>query len=410
MLRSGLRVVTEYLPSVRSISLGVWINVGSRYESDHERGVSHFIEHMFFKGTKRRKAAQIASQLESAGGTINAFTSRENTCFTCRILDEYLDLALDVLSDIIMNSQLTRVNLDRERQVICEEIKESIDTPSDHIHDLFSEAYWQGHPIGRPILGTIQTVSTMPRSRLTGFINRNYRSGSIVIAATGAISHDGFVRKVRKMFAFPQGEAHAPLPAARKERRTVVTRPDDNAQTHVSIGFPGIPYGHPLRVPVLILNSYLGGGMSSVLFQKIRERHGLAYTVFSFHDFYSDAGVFGTYLATDKTHVRQAIEVLLAEKRRLKRRSISSASLDSVKSQLKGHLILGMESTGNRMNRIARQELMLGEYQSLAQTLDQIDRVTPAALREAAVHCLDENQLALVALGPVDRNEVEAAL
>lgn len=409
-LRNGLRVVTEHLPSVRSISLGVWIDVGSRFEHDSERGASHFIEHMFFKGTKKRKAAEIASALESVGGTINAFTSRENTCYTCRILDEHLDLALDVLADITMNSRLTKTNLDRERQVICEEIKESIDTPSDHIHDLFSETFWQGHPIGRPIMGTIQSISSMPRSRLTGYINRNYRSGSIVIAATGSVSHDTLVRKVRKVFGFPEGEATKPAPAARESRRMIITRPDDNAQTHVSIGFPGIPYRHPLRIPVLTLNSYLGGGMSSVLFQKIREQRGLAYTVFSFHDFFSDAGVFGTYLATDGTHVRQAVEVILAEQRRLKKRAIASSRLDRVKNQLKGHLVLGMESTGNRMNRIARQELMLGGYQSISQTLEEIDKVTPGLLREAAELCLDEDQLALAVLGPVDRSEVEAAL
>ena len=402
-LRNGVRVVTEKLPSVRSISIGVWIDVGSRNEKPDESGLSHFIEHLVFKGTRSRNARQIASALESVGGSLNAFTSREQTCFTARVLDEFLPEAMDVLADITCRATFTPTNINRERLVICEEIKESLDNPSDYVHDLFARTYWGKHPLGQPIMGTIDTMAAMPRARLMKFINRHYRSESIVIAASGSISHDRLVKMVRRKFNFPEGKAEPAPPAERIDAERLVLQSDNSAQTQFCLGFPGLAYADQRKMAMMVLSSYLGGGMSSVLFQKIREQRGLAYSVYAYHDFFRDSGIFGFYLGTDKKYVRKAHDLIITECRRLKKRRLSSNILDKVKAQLKGHLTLGMEATSNRMSRIGRQELLIGEYFTLGQAIDAIDRVTPSDVLGLARLTFDESQIAITALGPVDK-------
>ena len=356
-LRNGVRVVTERLPSVRSISIGVWVDVGSRNETPEENGLSHFIEHLVFKGTRSRNARQIASALESIGGSLNAFTSREQTCFTARVLDDFLPEAIDVLADITCRATFTPTNMKRERLVICEEIKESLDNPTDLIHDLFAQTFWGKHPLGQPIMGSLESMQKMPRARLMKFLNRHYRSGSVVVAASGSIHHDRLVKMVRDKFNFPEGQADAAPQAERIDPERIVLQHDDSSQTQFCLGFPGFAYADRRKMVMMVLSSYLGGGMSSVLFQKIREQRGLAYSVFAYHDFFRDSGIFGVYLGTDQTHVRQAYDLIMAECRRMKKRKLSANTLDQVKAQIKGHLTLGMEATSNRMNRIGRQEL-----------------------------------------------------
>ena len=402
-LRNGLRVITETLPAVRSVSLGVWIDVGSRNESPDVNGVSHLIEHMVFKGTKRRNVRDIASSLEALGGSLNGWTSREHTCYTARVLDQYLPEAVDVLADISCNPKMTPTNLAREKLVICEEIKESMDTPSDKIHDLFAETFWGSHPLGYPIMGHQDTILGMTRRKLVDFYRRNYQTGNVIVAASGAVSHDRLVRLAREKFTFPEGAGTGTEPAARPRAPQIRVVRDRGSQTHFCMGFNGIPYGDRYRMSVLALSTHLGGGMSSVLFQKIREERGLAYSVFTFHDFYRDSGIFGAYMASDGSSVPGAYEIMLKELRRVKRRRISSARLDQIKSQLKGQIMLGLESTYNRMSRIARLELMYGKFVSLDQTLKTIDAVTPSTVLEQANRILDEETMAITVLGPVKK-------
>lgn len=398
------------MSSVRSISLGVWIDVGSRHERPEQSGVSHFIEHMLFKGTKRRTARQIAAELESIGGNLNAFTSREQTCFAARILDEHLEIAVDVLADLTCNATLTPLNIRREKMVICEEIKEAEDNPSDHIHDLFAKTFWGTHPLGQPILGTKKTVASMQRTHIIDFLKRHYRSGSIVIAAAGCVSHAKLVRLVKEKFSFPTGEAEKAETAHRGREKSIKFAADTNSQTHLCLGYPGLEYGAKDKIAALALNAYLGGGMSSVLFQKIREERGLAYATYTFHDFYRDAGVFGAYLGTDKKHLKQAIDIILTEFDRVRKRRLPRAKLDTIKGQMKGQLALGMESTSNRMNRLARQELMLQPYQSYKQMLKEVDKITSSQILELSNQLFDNSTVALTVLGPADRQAFDDVL
>lgn len=410
VLPDGLRIVTEQIPSVRSISLGVWVNVGARNESVDENGVTHMIEHMLFKGTKKRTALQLAAEIENIGGLLNAFTSREQTCYLARVMDEYLETAVDVLSDLSQNATLTPTNLSKEKKVICEEIKESLENPSDHVYDIFAKTYWGKHPLGQPILGSIDTVSNMPRNRLVNYMKRNYKSKSVVIAASGAIKHSQLVRLAKKKFNFVNGEAEQGSPAMRDKNKSVVVESNGQNQTHVCVGLPGIRYQDKERTAALAISSYLGGGMSSVLFQKIREERGLAYSVYTYHETYHDAGIFGAYLATDPNGVGKSVEIIRSEYEKLKKKRLSKHQLDQVKAQLKGNLTLGMESTSARMNRLARQELLLGNYHSVDETIKDIDALTPSEILELSNRMFDMSQVAVAVKGPAKKEVLENAL
>jgi len=407
VLPNGLRVLTEQIPSVRSISIGVWIDVGSRCETAEENGVSHLIEHMLFKGTRNRNARQIASVLESVGGSLNAFTSKEQTCYTARVLDDYLDVAVDVLADLTCNATLTPLNLVREKKVILEEIHESVETPADHIHDIFAETYWGSHPLGRTILGTTNGITSMPRARILSYLRKNYRAGSIVISATGSVSHRKLIKLVREKFHFAEGSSVPFEPAARVQSKRYAVKANDNNQIHVSLGFPGVEYGSEQRMAALVAHAYLGGGMSSALFQKIREEKGLAYSVFTFNDFYRDAGIFGAYMGTDKKNLQQCVEITLKVLEGLKKRKLSSSKMDTTKAQVKGHLTLAMESTAGRQNRLGRTELMLGRHITLRETLKVIDRVTASDVADFANCCFDRTQMAIAVLGPAQASAIK---
>jgi len=404
VLKNGLRVVTEKIPSVHSITIGIWIDIGSRNEDIAENGVTHLIEHMLFKGTKNRSAKEIAASLESIGGSLNAFTSKEHTCYTARILDENLETAIDVLSDILCNATLTPRNLIKEKKVICEEIVETEETPSDYIHDIFASTFWGDHPLGRPILGQQDNVINMPRKLIINYIKENYKTSSVVVAASGSVSHKKLVQLIKDKFDFPVGQAKPFTPAKRiaDNNRTFIT--NSNNQIHLYFGYPGLAYTSKDKMTALTLHTYLGGGMSSTLFQKIREEKGLAYTVYTFLDFYRDAGVFGAYLATDKKNLPRCVEISLKELVKLKKNRLSSDKIEKAKAQLKGHLILGMESTSSRMSRLARSELVLGKYSSLKDTLKQIDKVSSSDMLRLANQFFDNSQIAIAVLGPADAN------
>jgi predicted Zn-dependent peptidase len=399
-LSNGIRVISERFPAVRSISLGVWIDVGSRYEPDKLSGVCHFIEHMVFKGTKRRSARELASALESIGGSLNGFTTREQTCYTARVTDEYLSEAMDVLADMTCHAGMKQSDMVKEKQVISEEIKESIDNPSDFIHDLFQMTYWGEQPLGRPIMGTQKTIGALKRSDMLTFVRDHYRTGGVVVAAAGAVSHRELVKLVEKKFRFTEGEIPSAKPLLAPKGTRSIIQNNDSRQTHFCMGYPGVSYDTSDRMAALVLSTYLGGGMSSVLFHRIRETSGLAYTVFSFTDFYRDGGLFGVYLGTDKTHLRKAFDIIRSEIGKLKKTQISSPELDKIKAQIRGQIILSMESSSNRMNRIARFELMMGRYQTYRESLKEVERVTPARVCDLANRLFDNSRLAITVLGP----------
>jgi len=406
VLDNGLRIVTEKIPGVRSTAIGIWIDVGSRDETREKNGITHFIEHMLFKGTRTRNAQAIALSLEALGGSLNAFTSREQTCFHALVLDKHIELAVDILSDILMNSTISQTNIEREKSVVVEEIREVDETPSDRIHELFSDHFWRGQPLGWPIMGHAANIVSFNRPVLKKYMKENYLAGRIVIASAGNISHNKLVGLVREKLHFPPGNDSRCLSAEDPMGFSSQFVKNGSSQTHICVGFPGIRYDDSDRIPLLALNNYLGGGMSSVLFQKIREDRGMAYTVFTFPDFYRDCGVFGAYLATDKRHLHEAVETMLKEFRKLKRSRLPSAKVERIKDQLKGALVLGLESTSSRMNRLGRQEIVMGRFFSIKEALKCIDKITPDDLVNVARRILDSNNITVTALGSASEKDL----
>ncbi len=413
VLKDGLRIISENIPSARSISIGVWVDVGSRDEQKSENGISHFIEHMLFKGTKRRSAKKIASSLESLGGNINAFTSREQTCYMAVILDEHLEQAVDVLSDILMNSTLTPKNIDREKSVVAEEIHEVFENPSDLVHEHFTENFWSNQPLGRSILGTEITVRSFDRKDIKAYMKKSYLSGRVVIAAAGNVSHRKLVELVKKKFHFSEGIGNRGEDAISPSQFTKHIYTNGSAQNHLCLGFPGIKFSHPDRYNILALYTYLGSGMSSVLFQKIREEKGMAYSIYSFADFFRDNGMMGIYFGTEQKHLSEAIETTLKELRKMKKNRLPDSKLDNIKAQIKGHLTLALESTNGRMGRLGRLELLGNEYLPLDKALKSIDRIQSNDILEMARKIFVSEGMTITSLGPgteADLNKVDYSI
>jgi predicted Zn-dependent peptidase len=406
---NGLRVITEAIPHVRSISLGLWLDVGSRDETESSLGVSHFIEHMVFKGTKTRDASQIASYLESVGGVVNAFTSREQTCFYARFLDEHLPMAIELLFDLISNSLFAPAEIEKEKRVVLEEIKDIEDSPSDLVHDKFARAIFGSHPLGWPIQGTRRSVKAFNRARILSHMRKYYRPNRMLVAASGNIDHARLVELVDKNYAqigAKPGADGRKKPNFKPARKTYQRK---SSQTHVCLGVPAREFCDPSRSALMLLNSLLGGGMSSRLFQKVRENLGLVYNIFSYLDYFQDIGIFGIYLAADKRNVRRAITAVMGELDRLSQECLSGDTIARIKEQLKGNLMLGLENTSNRMNRLAKHELLTGRYISLDETVAHIDSVKADDITDMAREIFVRDKFTAVTLGPVD-NGVYAAL
>jgi predicted Zn-dependent peptidase len=400
VLPSGLRIVSENLPASKSVAIGIWVNVGSRDELAEENGISHFIEHMAFKGTKKRDARRIAHELESVGGSLNAFTSREQTCYYARILDRHLDRAVDVLADILKNSLFDPQELEKEKKVILEEIKDVEDSPADWVHDLFAENIWKDHPLGKPIIGRRDRIKSFDRSRLLSYLSSKYLPEQVVVAASGNVSHARLVGLVKSKLAFHSNNGAAPLNRfAPGETGARSVKSKETSQAHVCLGVPSASYKDRRRYACLILNTVLGGGMSSRLFQKVREEKALAYSIYSYHDFYEDTGILGIYLATSPEQVAPAVDLVLDELAKIKAGKLTRTEMESAKEQLKGNLVLGLESTSSRMNRLARNELFLGEYVPLKKALQAIDSVKPAEVADQAKALFSEKRLSASFLG-----------
>ncbi len=402
LLPNGLVAITESMPHVRSVSVGIWIRTGSRREPAELNGISHFIEHMVFKGTQRRTAEEIARSMDSVGGMLDAFTAKEMICFSAKVLDEHLPIALDVLSDLVLRPRFAEEDIAREKQVVLEEIKMDQDNPDYLVHEIFTQNLWQGHPLGKPILGTRETVKGFTRESLFACYRPWFAPNNIVITAAGHLEHVRLVELAAREFAdlapVPNGHADtAPRPHARITTRTK----RELEQVHICLGVPSYPMAHERRYAGAVLNNILGGGMSSRLFQNIREKQGLAYAVFSEVSPYRDAGMLSIYAGTGLETAEQVVRLVSREFQNLKEKPVSEEELRRAKDHLKGSLMLSLESTSSRMSHLARQEMYFGRFFSLDEMLASIERVTHEDIQQIAQEFFAPKRIGVTVLGNV---------
>ncbi len=399
-LPNGIRIVTEQMEHVRSVSLGIWIGSGSRRETAEENGISHFIEHMVFKGTEHRSAEDIARSVDSIGGGLDAFTAKEMVSFNTKVLDEHLPVAFDVLSDLVLNPLFRDEDIEKEKGVILEELKMEVDNPEYLLHEIFSSNFWKDHPIGRPILGTRETVQAFNQGMLREYYERMYRPSNILITAAGKLRHEEVVELTRERFDKLTTPGTLPADAAPSPHARLVFRNKTSLeQTHLYLGVPSLPMSHERRFVCYVLNTVLGGGMSSRLFQNIREKQGLAYAVFSELSMYSDTGCLAIYAGTSMESARQVVDLIVQEFRNLKNELVGEDELRRAKDHLKGSFVLGLESTSSRMGNLARQEIYYKRFYSLDEMLESIEQVTAEQVRAIAREFFDAKKITLAMLG-----------
>ena len=401
LLPNGVPVLTEEIPGVRSATIGIWIRQGSAHEDPAIMGASHLLEHMVFKGTETRSGPDIAMALESLGGSLDAYTSREHTSFQARVLDEHLPEAMDVLGDIVLRPLLRQKDLEMEREVVLEEIAMVQDTPDDLVFELHGTSFWNGHPYGHAILGSPESVQGVDASTLRDLHRQRYLSGELIVAAAGNVHHQEVVERTAHLFAGVQSPEEPngvsePSPLERGEER--VSR--DSSQTHIVLGSSIPGHSHPDRYPLLILSAAFGGGMSSRLFQRIREELGLAYSVFSFQSFYSRSGISGVYVGTRPEWGDRAFEAILEEYRRLAAEGLTAEELALTKQQVKGQVMLSLESTGARLFRLAGFAVYDEPFLTLDELLGLIDDITPEDVARAASEYFDADRQFTLRLGP----------
>src|SRR5579864_5443763 len=399
-LPNGIRVVTEHMPHVRSVSVGIWIATGSREETIQQTGISHFIEHMVFKGTKNRSAEQIARSVDSIGGGLDAFTSKELVSYNVKILDEHLPEAFDVVADLVRNPLFQKEDIEKEKGVILEELKMEVDNPEYLLHEIFSSNFWKDHPLGKPILGTKDTVRRFDREMVHDYYTRYYSPTNILITAAGNLNHQRLVDLVRARFEVLRVNGQlapdmAPVPHA----RLVFRNKTSLEQTHLYMGVPAYPFSHEQRFACYALNTVLGGGMSSRLFQNIREKQGLAYSVYSELSMYSDTGCLAIYAGTSLDAARKVVDSITQEFRDLKENLVPADELRRAKDHLKGSFMLGLESTSSRMGNLARQELYFKRFFSLDDMVESIEKVTAEEVQRLAREFFDAKNITLAMLG-----------
>ncbi|SNY14784.1 M16 family metallopeptidase [Paractinoplanes atraurantiacus] len=411
VLPSGLRIVTEAIPTTRSASLGVWVGIGSRDETPGMSGASHFLEHLLFKGTHKRTALQISAEIEAVGGETNAFTTKEYTCYYARVLDADLALAVDVMCDAVADSIIAPADVETERGVILEEIAMHEDEPGDEVHDVFTEAIFGNHPLGRLISGTEESITPMSRNQINSFYKRRYTPPNIVIAAAGNLDHATVVRLVRKALAGTALDTGSADPAGPRtgskrvptQRPHTVVRNRDTEQAHVVLGGVGIGRRDERRFALGVLNNILGGGMSSRLFQEIREKRGLAYSVYSYASQYADAGLFGVYAGCAPGKIEEVLDLTRAELERVSAKGVDAEEIARGKGMVKGAFVLGLEDTGSRMSRLAKSELLYGDLMSVDELLGRVDAVTADEVNAIAADLLAQ-PMSLAVVGPFDES------
>lgn len=381
--KNGVRVVLENIPTVRSVAIGIWIKTGSTNEVPELNGVSHFLEHMFFKGTSSRSAKEIAESFDSIGGQVNAFTSKEYTCYYAKVLDTHAEYALDVLGDMFFNSTFDEGELEKEKNVVLEEIKMYDDTPDDLVHDLLSKVMYEKHPLGSPILGTEETLKSFNSDTLRQYMKDFYTPDQVVVSIAGNVD-DSFVGRVEQLFGHYEGKKKEISFGVPTLHYANISRKKETEQAHLCIGYRGLEIGHDELYPLITLNNILGGSMSSRLFQDVREQRGLAYSVFSYHSAYQDSGMVAIYAGTGKSQLNQLFETIQETLKILTVDGISEKELLNCKEQLKGNLMLGLESTNSRMSRNGKNELMIGEHRSLDEIIQLIDKVIISNVNDIA--------------------------
>jgi predicted Zn-dependent peptidase len=394
--QNGVRVVLENIPTVRSVAIGIWIGTGSRYETSDNNGISHFLEHMFFKGTKTKNAKEIAEAFDSIGGQVNAFTSKEYTCYYAKVLDNHSQFALEVLADMFFNSTFEEEELVKEKNVVYEEIKMYEDTPDDIVHDLLSKAIYENHSLGYPILGTEETLSTFTGDTLKEYMHNMYIPEQVVVSIAGNIS-ETFIKQVEALFGSYEGGKREKVEETPIFHMKQISRKKETEQAHLCLGFEGLQVGHKDIYSLITLNNILGGSMSSRLFQDVREQRGLAYSIFSYHSAFEDNGIVTIYGGTGAKQLDLLFETIQETLTVLKRDGITEKELLNSKEQLKGSLMLSLESTNSRMSRNGKNELLLGQHRSLDDIIELIDSVTKQNVDEMADKVFtDEYSVSLV--------------
>ncbi|HEY1302856.1 MAG TPA: pitrilysin family protein [Vicinamibacterales bacterium] len=402
VLPNGLRLLTERMPHVRSVSIGVWLARGSRHETEAQSGIAHFVEHMLFKGTATRSAEDIAQTVDSIGGQMDAFTAKEYASYYFKVLDEHVSLAVDLLADIVMRPAFSEEDIAREKKVVLEEIKMVEDTPDDLVHELFTESFWRGHALGRPILGTKETVESFTQSALREYFVDTYAAPNLIVAAVGNIEHERVRDLVTRAF---EGLPASTRPVTDEPPRVIphtLVRNKELEQSHVCLGTNGYQQDHADRYVSYALNTVLGGSMSSRLFQNVREKRGLAYSVFSGLSAYRDAGSMTIYAGCANDAVGELIDVVIAELRRLKEEPLPESELRRAKDHLKGSLMLNLESTSSRMSHLARQEIYFDRHFGLDDTLEGVERVTTGDVQRVARDLFGDSSLGATVLGAVN--------
>jgi predicted Zn-dependent peptidase len=402
ILPNGIRIVSKKMPHTHSVSMGVWVNVGARDESPDESGLSHFIEHMIFKGTRKRSAYQIAKEFDAIGGQTNAFTTMENTCYHARVMDTQTDTMVEILSDIFINSIFDPAEVNRERPVILQEIGMVEDSPDEYIHVLSGSNFWGENSLGRSILGTPENIVRHDAEHIKNFFHRLYQPDRIVVSAAGNLQHAHLVDLVEPAFAEIRSGNGFPERITPRGRSIVDITPRELEQVHVCLNTKGLSISNPRRYAFSLLNTILGGNMSSRLFQEVREKRGLAYSVYSFISSYVDTGMFGVYMGVAPNRVRETIELVLAEMHQLKREPVDSSALRDAIEYTKGSLLLASESTDNQMVRIAQNEIHFGGDIPLQAIIEKIEAVSENEMMDLANDLFKSDQIALTLLGPAD--------
>ena len=399
-LSNGLTVITEQMQHIRSASIGVWLQTGSRDEDPVWNGISHFIEHMVFKGTKNRSAEEIARQVDSIGGNMDAFTAKECICFNVKVLDEHVPIALDILSDLVLNPVFDESDIARERGVIMEEIKMDEDNPDYLVHEIFTQNFWKDHPLGKPILGTKETVKRFERDVVLDAYAHRFSPGNIIVSAAGNLDHDQFVELVRSHFSHMKPMTNGFHSSAPKiSSRIVLRNKKALEQVQLCIGVPAHPIAHQKRHAGYILNTLLGGGMSSRLFQNIRERQGLAYSIYSDLNPYRDTGCLAVYAGTSLASAAKVVQSVVGEFRKLKNDAVPEEEVRRSKAQLKGSLMLSLESSTSRMSNLARQEMYFDRFYDLDELIEKIEAVTADDVASLANEFFKPESVAVTALG-----------
>ena len=407
-LDNGIRLVAERIPTVKSVSLGIWVCVGSRDEDEIEAGISHFTEHMFFKGTAHRSAHDIALEMDALGGELNAFTTRETTTFYVKVLDEHLSKGIEIISDLFMHSSMVRKDMEKEKQVVLEELKMVEDDPEDYIHDMHSRLVWDGNPLARPIVGGVKTIQGLSRNRMLDFIGVHYHPANIIVSAAGNFEFSNLLKLLNKSIGKLRRKVTENRRTQPELKNGIIVKNKPIEQVHLCLGTLGLPQNDKRRYALYALNSILGSSMSSRLFQEVREKRGLVYSIYSYLSSFTDSGLMNIYAGTSKESLMPVLELVLKEIKKIRRDGISRKEMNRVKNQMKGNLMLGLESTSNRMSRIARDEIYSGRFYTTDDIINEINRITPSQIQGLLYDLFKSEYLSLAILGPVKKDVVSA--